>query len=462
MTNSTLMKIKCLHIAVSSSVLLCALFSCARREAQPVVYQAPEVEFSMPSDVIEAKVGERVTFSARVISGDKVSSGWYINDVLTSSSQSFDYVFEEAGDYRVRFEARNGAGAKSHDYTVRVADKLSIILSTADSTVVSRLQLSYLKVAAIVEYGKDVSHEWKVDGTLMGQDAFFGTLLLEEARSYEVSYRGSSALGEYQKTFQVAVMERPLEISFSNTDEIIATLAGRTVSITATVLFGGSGLSQKWYVDDALVSESETISQLFAQVGEYLIRYEGVNGKGEKVTRSWTVKVGASGRLFDDFEYDAIGPWFNIGENQPGIQLVENPLKDGVNSSGKCLKDSVYGSGGTSGYFTLKAPIMLSEAGFDVSEYSGVRFHVYLGKNKYYPRVDYGGTKYPSVTPPQFSGGWELLEYRLPEGVNFDNTKNIVFRMLLNEAGSNISGGNVEAEENNRTVYIDNIEFFKQ
>ena len=140
---------------------------------------------------------------------------------------------------------------------------------------------------------------------------------------------------------------------------------------------------------------------------------------------------------------------------------MENPHKGGINTSDKCLRDKVYGSGGTSGYFTLKAPKMLSDKGFDVSEFSGIRFLVYLGKNKYYPRVDYGGTKYPSITPPKFNGEWELLEYKLPEGTTFDNTKNIVFRMMLNEAGSNISGGNVDAEENNRTVYIDDIEFFK-
>ena len=121
----------------------------------------------------------------------------------------------------------------------------------------------------------------------------------------------------------------------------------------------------------------------------------------------------------------------------------------------------VYGSGGTSGYFTLQCPKMLSEAGFDVSEYTGIRFMAYIGKNEYYPRVEFGGTKYASVTPPKFNGEWEVLEYRLPEGKTFDSTKNITFRLLLQENGSSISGGNYQNESNNRTVYIDNIEFFK-
>ena len=431
------------------------------KEPEPVRYKAPEVEFTLPSDVINAQVGETVSFTARVISGDKVSTGWYINDVLTSSSQSFDYVFENAGSYNVRFEARNGAGVVDHSYQVNVSDILKISLSTGDSLQIARRQLDYLKVAAVVEYGKDVIHEWSVDGTVMGEEAFFGSLQLMEARPYNVRYRGSNICGSFDKSFTVSVIERPLEISFSNYDEIVAILAGRNLTITATVLFGGTGLEQKWYLDDIVVGETGEFSHYFPVGGEFSLRYEAVNAKGETVTHNWKITVTATGRLFDDFEADAIGAWFNLGENQPGIELVENPLVGGLNTSAKCLRDRVYGSGGTSGYFTMKGPKMLSEKGFDISEYSGIRFLVYLGANKYYPRVDYGGTKYPSVTPPKFNGEWEILEYKLPEGQTFDNTKNIVFRLLLTEAGTNISGGNIEAEENNRTVYIDDIEFFK-
>ena len=455
------MKYKLIPV-ISAILSLGILCSCEfRNEPQPVQYKAPEVEFTMPSEVIDAKVGDPVPFSAKVVAGDKVSTGWYINDVLTSSSQSFKYVFEEAGRYTVRFEARNGAGVVSREYTVNVSDILSIALSTGDSTRVVRLQLEYLKIAAVVDYGKDVEHEWSVDGEVLCNEAFFGTFRLAEARVYNVHYRGSNASGSFSKDVEISVIERPLEIEFSNTDEIIAMLAGRTLSITATALFGGTGLQQTWYLDGEPAGTAAVFSHYFAAGGEYSLRYEAVNAKGETVTRNWKVNVTSTGRLFDDFEADAIGSWFNLGENQPGIELVENPHKGGINTSDKCLRDKVYGSGGTSGYFTLKAPKMLSDKGFDVSEFSGIRFLVYLGKNKYYPRVDFGGTKYPSITPPKFNGEWELLEYKLPEGTTFDNTKNIVFRMMLNEAGSNISGGNVDAEENNRTVYIDDIEFFK-
>lgn len=450
-----------LHI-ILAVLAASGLWACfADNESEPVRYAAPEVNFTMSSDVISAAVGETVTFSAKVVSGDKVSSGWYINNVLSSSSQTFDYVFEEAGTYSVKFEARNGAGVVSHTYTVNVSDRLAIMLSVGDSTRVVRRQLETLMVAAIVEYGKEVTHEWRVDGVLLGEEAFFGTFRLDEARDYNVSYHGANINGSYDKTFTVSVTERPLEIEFSNSDEIIALLTGRTLNITATVRFGGTGLRQKWLLGEELVSETDTFTYLFLTAGEYTLSYEAENAKGETVSRSWKVNVASSGRLFDDFESGVIGSWFNTGENQPGIEIVENPLKGGLNESSYCLRDKVNGSGSTSGYFTMKAPKMLSDAGFDVSEYTGIRFLVYLGANKYYPRVDYGGTKYASVTPPKFNGEWEVLEYKLPEGVYFDNTKNIVFRMMYNESGSNISGGDVNGTENNRTVYIDDIEFFK-
>lgn len=458
MINSIDMK-NIFRYSIFALALMACLWSCSNDEAEPVKYKAPEVNFTMPSDNITTQVGQPVSFSASVVSGDKVSVGWYIDDVLVSGSQAFEHVFDKPGTYQVRFEAHNGAGTVSHTYTVNVSDILSIKLSVGDSTSVKRLQLEYLMVAAIVEHGTDVVHEWSVDNVVLGDEAFFGSYQLKEARTYAVHYRGSNTLGVFEKDFEVVAQERPLEVSFSITDEIIAILAGRTLTITANALFGATGLQQKWYLDDVLVSETSEFSNYFISGGEFQLRYEAENAKGEKVTQTWKITVTATGRLFDDFETGTIGSWFNIGENQPGIEIVENPDKSGINTSDYCLRDKVYGSGGTSGYFTMKCPVMLSAKEFDVSEYSGIRFMVHIGNNKYYPRIDYGGTKYPSVTPPKFKNEWELLEYRLPEGVTFDNTKNIVFRMLYNEAGSNISGS--DEATNNRTIYIDNIEFFK-
>ena len=445
------------HLSRYALCILAAVCACTA-EPDAVTYEAPEVSFPMEEGTIFATVGDKVAFTASVVSGDKVTSSWYIDDVLVSSAQSFDYVFEAPGTYIVRFEARNGAGSRDRSYTVSVSDRLAISLSVGDSTTISRLQLDYLKVAAIVESGSSVTHQWTVNGTVAGTDAFFGSYRLDNAGAYTVSYHGENASGSFDRSFTVIAEERPLEVSFSLTDETIAILAGNTVNIAATPLFGATGLVQKWYLDDAVKAETGSFSHYF-QAGEYTIRYEAENAKGETVGRTWLVSVTATGDLMDDFEAATIGGWFNTGENQPGIHLVENPDKSGINGSDQCLCDAVNGSGSTSGYFTLKGPSLKSLKDFDISKYSGLRFKIHLGNNKYYPRMDYGGTKYPSVTPPKFQNEWEVLEYKLPSGAKFDASKNIVFRIMYNEGGSNISGR--DDATNNRTVYIDDIEFFE-
>ena len=444
-------------------LLLCvpaAMLIACEEDPQPVVYAAPEVEFTMPSDNISANVGQTLTFTATVVSGDKVTSAWYIDGVMVSSAQTFEYAFGEPGTYTVRFEARNGAGSVGHDYTVTVSDRLSIVLSVGDSTSVKRLQFEYLRVAAIVEYGVDVQHEWRVDGEVVGNEAYYGGLQLNEIRTYNVQYTGTNARGTVQKTFNVVTVERPLEISFSVSEGIIAMLSGRTLSITANVLYGGSGIEHKWFLDDALVSEEATFSTSFGEAGDHELRYEGKNAVGETVTRNWTITVTYTGRLFDDFEVGTLGSWYSTS-NTPGLELVENPKASGLNTSAQCARMRVNGSGGTSGFFTLSCATMLSAADYDVSNYSGIRFLVYLGQNKYYPRIDYGGTKYASVTEPKFEGEWEVLEYRLPGEMSFDSTKSITFRTMLDKDGANISGGSFDTPTNSRTVYIDDIEFFK-
>lgn len=455
------------------ALVLAGLWACnAERDAQPVTYKAPEVEFTMTSDVIDAVVGKPVSFSARVISGDKVSVSWFIDEVLTSSSQSFNYVFEDPGVHTVLFEARNGAGVVSRNYTVSVSDRLSIHLSVGDSTVVKRLQLNNLMVAAIVEYGQDVTHEWSLDGVVVGHEALFGPYKLTEIRDYEVRYRGFNSLNEdapFEKTFTVAVQERPLEVSFSLPDAIVGHLWGKTLAISTVVLFGDYDVQQKWYLkNDALEDAQEVemgsapnFSYRFMEEGTYTLRYEAANAKAERVSRTWKVNVTKVVRLLDDCEGAAISSWFRLKENNPGVEQVENPFRTPVNPSAKCLRDMVYGSGGTSGYFNLLSSDQQAMAGFDVSEYSGIRFMVHFNNNRYYPRMDINGSRRTPVSQPAFTGDWEVLEFLLPEGETFDKTKNITFRPLLQENGQNIPNGDTTAETDNRTVYIDNIEFIK-
>lgn len=434
-----------------------ALWGC-EEDVTPLRHTAPQVTFPVEETSLTAVVGDPVEFRADIESGDKLTCGWYVDGTLEASTAEMTYTFGAPGDYEVRFEARNGAGRVGKSYAVKVSDVLEMHLSVGDSTRIVRRQLDILKVMAIVDAGSDVVHEWKVDGEVKSDKAWFDTFDLPEAKVYTVAYVGTNAAGTFRKSFEVQATERPLEISFSNNDAVIACKDGAVVEIIATVKYGGTGVLHEWKVDGETVSTDGVFSRAFSGAGPYTIAYHGVNSKQETVDRTWTVTMVPSGALFEHFEdYTTLPAWWTLKENTPGIELADNPKPEGINTSLKVLRDNVTGTGGTSGYFNLKLKDIPVDK-IDVTKYTGIRFKVYLGKNKYYPRVEYAGTKHPSVTKPQFKDEWEVLEYKF--GANLDPTKNITFRPMLQENGNNIASGAV-TETNTRTVYIDDIEFLE-
>ena len=119
------------------------------------------------------------------------------------------------------------------------------------------------------------------------------------------------------------------------------------------------------------------------------------------------------------------------------------------------MSDEVSGSGGTSGFFTLKFANLASS--FDLASYKKLRFKVHFHGNKYYPRIDISGKKYTPVTGPVFNGGWEILEYDLP--VTLSSGTSITIRPLLKQDGTNISGK--DPVTNNRKMYFDDFELVK-
>lgn len=432
--------------------------SCKSDVAEPVKYDMPQVNFTMPSDLINAVVGEPVSFSAEVVSGDKVSIAWYVDGKIESSSQSFVYEFTREGTHKVRFEARNGAGTVEHEYTVNVSDKLSIRLSVGDSTRVFRMQHSPINVAAVVQSGADVEHKWYVDGELACETAFFGSLLLAEARDYEVEYQGVNAAGSYSRSFVVEATERPLQVSYSVTDPAVSLLSGSFFEVKVSVLFGGKGLTQTWTLDSEVVSTEKDLNLYLPSAGVFTLEYNAVNGKGETASRSWTLNVTASGTLMDTFEgISELGGWWTLGQNQPGIELFENPLKEGINTSDYVMRDKVNGEGGTSGYFDLTlTKWAAANPDVDLSKFHKIRVKCYLNGNDYYPMVQINGaTQIPPVVPASKKDAWVILEYDF--GKSFDASTKFTFRAMRNATGGSISG--YEETSNNRTVFFDDFEF---
>lgn len=431
---------------------LAMAMACSVKPAEPVSYTLPEINVPLPEGELSASVGDTLKLKAEIVSGDRVSCGWYLNGRIESSSTELEYVFTEPGEYLVAFVAKNGAGEVSKAFHAIVDDVFDVELTVKDSLCIYRTHLNPLNVGVVVRRGRDVKHSWKVDDEEY-EDVDFLSVTIDSVKQYNVHYHGENAVGSMDRDFTVLVLERPLEVSFSIVDHDVTAKKNQVFSITANALYGGTGLRHKWAVDDEDVSTEATLKWTPTEAGTYTLSYFGENAKGETVSRTWTVKVVVVGLVIDDFEGNALKTWWRTGQNSPGNTLADNPDKTGINTSDKCLKDNVAGEGSTSGYFDLLGS-KLSEGGVDVTKYSGIRMKVYLGGNKYYPRIQVNGTKFAPVKAPRFNGGWEELEYNF--GVYLTAGKDITFRLLLKEDGSNISGYNQDT--NNRTVYIDDIE----
>ncbi len=441
---------------MTAAVSAVFLWQCAPA-VEPLSHTAPEVVFDRDGGTVSAEVGQPVTFRAEVREGDRLTSGWYVDGVLEASSDEFTYTFDAPGEYEVLYRASNGAGAVEKKYSVTVSDVLEIHLSVGDSLEVTRTEQSTMKFYAIVDKGSDVEHSWSVDGVKMSGNAFFGTYFLEGTADRTVSYVGRNSAGSWNRTFTVKVDECPLTVSFSETAASISAKKGETLELSATIVYGGSGAVQKWYVGSNLVSETSTLSYVLTEAGQFTVRYECVNGKGEKAERSWTLNVAARDEvIFEDFESGSYTCF-----KQGTLAVVDNPHKSGLNTSSKVLKASAPGSGGTSGFFTMLNDAVAAK-GIKLSEYKGIKVLVWQDKGRYYPVMDFNGVKHLPDFGPEFTGEWEVLEYSL-DFSTMRSDKPLQprpFQILdANGKPQNITGA--ATETNPRVLYFDEFTFFK-
>lgn len=439
-------------------IALCFALAC-NREPAPVEYERPQVDFPMADDLIKAVVGEPVTFSARLTAGEKVSTIWYVDEVAESSSQSFSYIFQTPGIYKVRFEARNGSGVVQKTYTADVSDAFKVSLSVKDSTVVERRQFTTLKLAAIVEYGSNISHSWTIDGEALSEEAYFGTFQLDQIKDYNVEYYGYNAAGSLRHTFTVHMLERELTVSFSIPDPQISMYSGRYLDITTTALYGATGLTQEWTLDGSLISTDASLHYLVENPGTYALHYHGVNAKGETVDRDWALLVEYGGYVWDTFEnIQDLKPWWTLGSNTPGIELVENPYKYGINTSDHCMRNSIAGTGSTSGYFEFKV-VEILKAHKDlvsrIGEYKTIRFQVHMNGNNYCVFAQLNGKTQVAAKKQPVPNDWCTVEVTFPNAIGTDDT--IIIRSMRTADGGSVSG--YDQNTNNRIQYLDNFEF---
>lgn len=440
-----------IQAAVAAALLL---WQCVP-QAEPLQHTAPQVRFLTETESLTATAGVPILLKAEPVSGDRLTTGWYVDGVLESSSDEFKFTFSAPGVHEIIYRASNGAGSVEKKYTVTVGDVLEIHLSVGDSTEVTRMEQSTLKFYAIVDMGSDVEHSWYVDDVKMCDKAFFGTYFLDSSADREVRYEGRNSVGSFRKSFTVKVDERPLSVKFSIGSATVNCAKGDELRISAEILHGGKGAVHKWFLGSEQVSDKSVLSYIFTAAGTYALSYECTNAKGEKVTHSWTVNVSdSSDVVFADFESGSF-LCFEQKNGGSALSVVDNPLVSGLNRSSKVLKAEAPVTASTSGYFVILRSA-IEARGIDLSQYKGIRVQfLWKGKTQLWPRMDIGGGK--KLLPNGgilFDGDWETLEY----DIDFSTVKgNPQFRPFLTEDGKNINTKAMSTRE----MYFDNFTLYK-
>ena len=369
------------YIFAAALAALC-LCQCTVVEDEPLVYDAPVAEF--PSDIpqtISLNAGDSYTFSVNFTVGESLTKEWRVNGVLESSSDELTYQFDEPGEFTVTFRAYNGSGSVAHSYTVKVADKLDITFSVGDSTVVSRMEESYLKLYAIVKHGEDVKHSWSMDGEVKSTDAYFEAYLPKNVSvsgdERTVTYTGTNALGSLTRTFTVKSTNRPLQIKF---EESFSREFSLNLDISAEVLYGGEGVQHKWYVDDVLVCETEELKYAIAKLGTHSVKYHCVNAKGETVEKEWSFD---HDEYIADFESGSLSDAFQMHNTDASnlkyerLEVVDSPYEG--DGRGKVLKWQILDEDGTQNNQKTRGGIIipndyLSSHGVDLKQFKGIKF----------------------------------------------------------------------------------------
>ncbi len=368
------------YIFAAALAALC-LCQCTVVEDEPLVYDAPVAEF--PSDIpqtISLNAGDSYTFSVNFTVGESLTKEWRVNGVLESSSDKLTYQFDVPGEFTVTFRAYNGSGSVEHSYTVKVSDKLEIGFSVGDSTVVSRMEESYLKLYAIVKHGEDVKHSWSMDGVEKSTEAYFEAYIPKNVSvsgdEHTVTYTGTNAVGSFTRTFTVKSTNRPLQVKF---DERNSREFTYTVNISAEVLYGGEGVQHKWYVDDALVSEADEVNYVLSKLGTHSVKYYGINAKGETVEKEWSVDYD---EYIADFNAGSFSNAFQIHNTKASnlkyerLEVVDSPYED--DGQGKVLKWQILDKNGKQNNQYSRGGIIilndyLRSNGIDIKQFKGIK-----------------------------------------------------------------------------------------
>ncbi|MCQ2114568.1 MAG: PKD domain-containing protein [Bacteroidales bacterium] len=132
--------------------------------------------------------------------------------------------------------------------------------------------------------------EWKLDDVKMASTEVF-TYTFTEPGCFAVAFMAENEKGTAEKIFTVNVAGAPLEVSYSVEEEAIEVKINEKVEIAVNVLSGDKETVHNWKVDGVDASSEASVSTTFAEPGQYIINYFGINRDQMTASKQWTVTV---------------------------------------------------------------------------------------------------------------------------------------------------------------------------
>ncbi|HLV41374.1 MAG TPA: PKD domain-containing protein [Brumimicrobium sp.] len=236
---------------ITRNITLRALNNCGSTSiTKPVVIHRPtQARFNTSATTV--CLGNPITFTDNSLGEDLTYEWNFGNDSINTEKGAHTITYDQPGDYEVRLVAKGYCGNDTIVKTVTVHPLTEIEMTTTDLLEdCSPMDVSFENNST----GANLSYQWRVDGTYIGNSKNFGPYNFTEtpgnaAVEHTIQLTVSSSCGTYTKDTIVTV-HRPTQANMS----ILPEEACLGESVVATESSLGEDLTYKWDFGDGSTS----------------------------------------------------------------------------------------------------------------------------------------------------------------------------------------------------------------
>lgn len=103
---------------LSIAVLGLVVTSCSNND--PYVLEQEDIKVNAPANGFTVKVGQLLRSSVESVSDEGVTYQWSLDDSIIGHTKDLEYMIEEAGTYKLKLQATQGAESFKYEYNVSV------------------------------------------------------------------------------------------------------------------------------------------------------------------------------------------------------------------------------------------------------------------------------------------------------------------------------------------------------